>query len=137
MKRTFLITISLILFSFFSAQAQWNSNNSGTLGSTKQGEVTWDEVSIDLGSVKQYKQQTATFKMTNTGGKSIIITNAKGSCGCTEISYPKHPIAPGRSAKITVLFDAEDAGTFNKTITLTMNIEKSIQELHLSGEVEK
>lgn len=134
MKKVFFLTLSLILFTGFAGFAQWG-NGSGTLSNSNAGDVKWEALQVDLGAVKQYKQQTAEFKMTNTGGKAILITNAQGSCGCTEIEYPKHPIAPGKSAKITVFFDAEDLGVFNKTVTLTMNIEKSNQVLHLSGEV--
>ncbi len=137
MKKVFLLTLSIIFCTTFLANAQWGNNNSGSLSSNTEGNVKWEQENIDLGTIKQYKQQTAIFKVTNTGGKAIVITNAKGSCGCTEITYPKHPIAPGKTVKISVLFDAEDEGVFNKTITITMNIEDSSQVLHLSGEVVK
>ena len=131
--------IILILFfaSVFSTNAfsQWNNNSKGTLSSGKDADVTWEVKNIDLGVLKQYNPKDVVFKFTNTGGKPIIITNAKGSCGCTEIEYSKKPILPGKSAEVIVTYDAETLGVFNKTVTLTMNIEKSKQVLHIKGTV--
>ena len=35
------------------------------------------------------------FKIKNTGTGDLIITNAKASCGCTQLEYPKEVIKPG------------------------------------------
>ena len=135
MKRISILTIVLLL-SLSSAFAQWGGNNA-TLSNGKEADVQWEQKIIDLGTVKQYHPTQAVFKFKNTGGKPIIITNAKGSCGCTDIDYPKNPILPGKTADIVVTYDAELLGVFNKTVTLTMNIEKSSQVIHLKGTVVK
>ncbi len=135
MKRLILIAIfSFISFNYMSAQ--WGPSN-GSLSSGKEAEIKWETTLIDLGNVKQYNPAEAVFTLTNTGGKPIIITSAKGSCGCTEIEFSKQPVMPGKTTEIKVIFDAEDIGVFNKTITLTMNIEKGNQVLHLKGTVIK
>jgi len=132
---------NIILILFFAsilstnAFSQWNSNNKGTLSSGKDAEVTWKITNIDLGEIKQNNPKDVIFKFTNKGGKPIIITNAKGSCGCTEIEYSKKPVLPGKASEIIVTYDAETLGVFNKTVTLTMNIEKSKQVLHIKGTV--
>lgn len=135
MKQISLV-ILIILFSGISAFAQWGGKNS-TLSSGKDANVQWEKSIIDIGTIKQYNPTQAIFKFKNIGGKPIIITNAKGSCGCTDIDYPKKPILPGETTEIIVTYDAEITGVFNKTVTLTMNIEKSSQVLHLKGTVIK
>lgn len=133
MKRIILFFI-IGIFASGNLFAQWG-NNTGTLNSGEEGGVKWESMIINIGDVKQYNPKEIIYEFTNIGGKPIIITNAKGSCGCTEIEFSKRPVLPGKSTKILVNFDAEDLGVFNKTITLTMNIEKSSQVLHLKGTV--
>ena len=61
------------------------------------------------------------FKFTNTGKAPLVISNAKGSCGCTVPSYPKEPIMPGESNYIKVKYDTKRTGAFTKYVTLTTN----------------
>jgi len=137
MIRKIFISLFIICFAVsYSATAQWGNTNTGTLSSGKSANIKWDKIEHDFGKMQQNKPQKAIFKMTNTGGSPVIITNAKGSCGCTEIVYPKQPILPGKTANIVVTYDAEERGSFEKTVTLTMNIEKVIPILHIRGEVE-
>jgi hypothetical protein len=50
----------------------------------------------------------------------MIISNAKGSCGCTVPQWPKEPIAPGSQGEISVQFNSKGKkGSQNKTVTLT------------------
>ncbi len=131
-KQIFLFLSLLISIPSF---AQWGNENTGTLSSGKDAQIQWEKKIIDLGKIKQFNPKETTFSFKNTGGKPIVITNAKGSCGCTDIEYPKSPILPGKDAIVLVTYDAEMLGVFNKTITLTMNIENSTQVLHLKGTV--
>lgn len=133
--KNFILIIFFASFLSTNAFSQWGNNNNGTLSNGNEAEVVWEKQNIDLGELKQYNPKDVVFKFTNKGGKPIIITNAKGSCGCTEIYYSKKPILPGKSAEIIVTYDAETLGVFNKTVTLTMNIEKSKQILHIKGTV--
>ncbi|RLD52047.1 MAG: DUF1573 domain-containing protein [Bacteroidetes bacterium] len=136
MKRIIILTILTIFCLNNTVSAQWGGNNA-TLSSGKDANVQWEKTIIDIGTIKQYNPTQAIFQFKNIGGKPIIITNAKGSCGCTDIDYPKKPILPGETTEIVVTYDAEITGVFNKTVTLTMNIEKSSQILHLKGIVVK
>ena len=50
----------------------------------------------------------------------LIISDAKGSCGCTVLDHPKEPIAPGATASIDVTFDSKGRiGKQSKAVTLT------------------
>ncbi len=136
MKRSILLVLFFLAAGLYTANAQWGDSTS-ELSSGKDAAVKWDKKNVDLGKVKYNRPVEVIFTMTNTGGKPIIITKAKTSCGCTDAEYPIHPIAPGKKAKIAVTYEADDIGMFNKTITLTMNIEQSSQVLHITGEVVK
>ena len=138
MKKTALILTLLSIFAFSNSFSQSGNNGStGSLSSGNEATVVWDKKTHEFGTLKQGEPQTAIFKMTNKGGKPIIITNAEGSCGCTNIEYPKQPIKPGETISIKAIYDAEELGEFNKTVTLTMNIEESKQILYIKGQVKQ
>lgn len=75
----------------------------------------------DYGTVKNGADGTCTFEFKNTGNAPLIISNAKGSCGCTVPSWPKEPIAPGAKGVITVKYDTKRPGPINKSVTITSN----------------
>lgn len=75
----------------------------------------------DYGEVEYAGNGQCTFEFTNTGNAPLIISNAKGSCGCTVPQWPKEPIAPGAKASIAVKYDTKRAGGINKSVTITSN----------------
>ena len=76
------------------------------------------------------------FKIKNTGTGDLIITNAKASCGCTQLEYPKEVIKPGNVDNISVTFDSKNrSGNQKKNITLTTNATPSIKILTIEGVV--
>lgn len=78
----------------------------------------------DFGTISDVDHVHTTFTITNTGKEPLIITSAKGSCGCTVPTYPTAPIAPGESGDIEVSFDpAGKPGVNTKTVTLIANTE--------------
>jgi len=77
------------------------------------------------------------FEFTNTGDAPLLITNVRSSCGCTVPSYPKTPIAPGKSDKIEVKYNMA-TGPISKTITVetnAINKPKGIVPLRIKGTV--
>ena len=63
----------------------------------------------------------------------LIISDAKGSCGCTVPTYPKDPVQPGEDAIIDVQFNsANKVGEQNKTVTVTANTdpENTVISIH-------
>ncbi|AWI25936.1 DUF1573 domain-containing protein [Flavobacterium pallidum] len=97
--------------------------------------VVWKSEVIDTGEIPQGTPKSIEFEFKNTGDKPIIITNAKASCGCTVADYPKEPIAPGKSAKITGTYNAAAKGPFTKTITVTTSENDTPKVLTLKGTV--
>ena len=83
--------------------------------------IKFDKEVHDYGTIKNGADGTCTFDFTNTGNQPLIISNAKGSCGCTVPSWPKEPVNPGQTATITVKYDTKRTGAINKSVTITSN----------------
>lgn len=96
------------------------------------------ESTYDFGKIKQDSENKYTFKFTNTGKDPLVITDAVGSCGCTAPDYPKHPIAPGETGEINVVYKpGKQEGSQNKTVTITANTEPSQTVLRILANVQK
>ena len=92
----------------------------GTFASQAQ-EISFEKEIHDFGTFEQHGNGLYEFKFTNTGDAPLIISNSKGSCGCTVPIWPKAPIAPGASDVIKVKYDTKRIGAFNKSVTITSN----------------
>ena len=90
----------------------------------------------DYGNIKYGANGACTFTFTNTGNAPLIISNAKGSCGCTVPEWPKEPIAPGAKGTIRVKYDTNRPGPINKSVTITSNaINEPNKVIRIKGEV--
>jgi hypothetical protein len=105
------------------------------LNSSSAQVLSWDNKSIDLGTIHQNQPVEVVYRFTNTGSQPIIITDVKTSCGCTAAKHADEPVKPGESSEITVTYNAKAIGTFNKTITVTTTAAAEPNVLQLSGEV--
>ena len=94
------------------------------------------ESTFDFGSVDEGEKVSHTYKFKNTGKEPLIVTDAKGSCGCTVPSKPSEPIAPGDEGEITVVFNSKNKkGKRNQSVTITANTNPPQTIIHLTGEV--
>lgn len=90
----------------------------------------------DYGTIKNGADGQCTFDFKNTGNSPLIISNAKGSCGCTVPSWPKEPIAPGKTATITVRYDTKRPGAINKSVTISSNaVNSPTKVIRIKGNV--
>ncbi len=97
----------------------------------------WEETTHNFGKIDQGKPVTTEFKFTNTGSTPLIISNVKGSCGCTIAKYTKEPIAPGKTGTVSATYNAAAMGAFNKSVRVTANVEGGTETLFIKGEVAK
>jgi len=67
------------------------------------------ETKKDFGKVKKGDVVSAEYEFINEGNQPLIITNYETECSCTTADFPKQPIPPGQSGKITVKFDTKSA----------------------------
>jgi hypothetical protein len=90
----------------------------------------------DYGNVKYGGNGVCTFSFKNTGTEPLIISQAKGSCGCTVPEWTTDPIAPGETGTITVKYNTEKVGAINKSVTVTSNaVNEPTKTLRIKGNV--
>jgi len=89
----------------------------------------------DFGTIEYGGNGVYDFKFTNTGKSPLIISNARGSCGCTVPQWPKEPIGKGESGFINVKYDTKRPGPFTKTVTITSNASSPSKVITIKGNV--
>ncbi len=98
--------------------------------------ITFERDLHDFGEMIQNEVVQTEFKFTNTGKSPLIISSARGTCGCTKPEWPTEPIAPGESGVIKVGFDSKNkSGPFNKTVTVTSNSNPAENRIIIKGTV--
>lgn len=98
--------------------------------------IEFDKDVHDYGNIEQHGNGVCEFTVTNTGTEPLIISQAKGSCGCTVPSYEKEPIMPGQSSTIKVKYDTKRVGPINKSVTITSNaVNAPTKVLRIKGTV--
>jgi hypothetical protein len=100
-----------------------------------QAKIEFEKMVHDYGTINQGADGASTFSFTNTGTEPLIISNARGSCGCTVPEWPKDPIAPGKTAVITVKYDTKRVGPINKQVTIESNGSTEPVILRIKGTV--
>ena len=134
MKKSAL-TIGILFLTLFVASAQEKATTPAAPASL--AEITFDKETHDFGNLEYAGNGTFEFKFKNTGKEPLIISDAKGSCGCTVPTYPKNvPIKPGETQVIKVTYDTKRAGNFNKTVTVTSNAKTPSKTLTIKGKVD-
>ena len=94
------------------------------------------ETSFDFGEMQQGESVTHDFVLKNIGEADLIISAAKGSCGCTVPEWPKTPVSKGEEATIKVTFNsAGKSGKQSKTVTLVTNAIPNTKVLTLNGNI--
>lgn len=97
----------------------------------------WEKEVHDFGKIVQGERVAYAFKFTNVGKTDLLISDAKGSCGCTVPKWPKDPVKPGESGKIDVVFDSDGKkGHQDKTVTIMANTNPNTVVLKITGEIE-
>jgi hypothetical protein len=92
----------------------------------------------DFGTVPEGPQAKFDFEFTNEGKEPLILSNVQASCGCTTPEWPKEPILPGKSAKVTAIYNTQGRpGQFTKSITVSSNAKTPSIVLMINGTVEK
>lgn len=144
MKTMTWISAVLLFMNFSAALAQKEAK--ATAATTSTGEVKdknpngpvakYDRTVFDFGDLIQNSPGTATFTLTNDGKEPLIISTAKASCGCTNLTYAKDPILPGKSTAISATYNAAALGSFAKTITVTTNADMQPVVLQIKGIVQ-
>lgn len=98
--------------------------------------IQYEQEKFNFGTCDEGEVVKHIFKFKNTGNEPLVISNAKGSCGCTVPTWPKEPVPPGGSGEIKVEFNSKGKpGPQSKRVTVTANTTPSETFIEISGEV--
>jgi hypothetical protein len=117
-----LFLLTLLSFTAFSQQVR---------------QLQFREETHDFGVVAENKGPVMhEFVFTNSSPRPVSIINVQASCGCTTPGWSKDPIQPGKTGFIQASFDPRGRpGAFNKTLTVTTDLEGGAIVLQIKGQV--
>ncbi len=87
----------------------------------------------DLGTLRFNEKRRIRFSIENKETSPLLILGIQTSCECTKANWSKHPIKPGETGHITILFEPNSLGTFVKEIVWTANVGKAKRRLQIKG----
>ncbi len=121
-----------------SSEVITNTNTADGSGDTSSlPKFLFDEEVHDFGRIIQGEKVSFSYKFKNVGKSSLLISDAKGSCGCTVADFPQKPIAPGEGGTIDVKFNTDGKKGFqNKTITLIANTQPNTKVLTIKAQIQ-
>ncbi|MBE7173305.1 MAG: DUF1573 domain-containing protein [Williamsia sp.] len=104
----------------------------------KQGQdvLTLKETQFEFGKIQQGQPVTHDFFIANNSADSLKLERVQASCGCTTPVWKNDPVAPGGSTQITVGFNAQNEGPFEKLVTIYYN-GGQVKTLTIKGTVAK
>lgn len=94
---------------------------------------------IDLGLIDGDTISSGAITFRNTGDEPLVITQVFADCNCTVPDYPRDPVEPGDSARITVRYDGRGFrhGPFLKVIKVRSNSDKPLVNLFVKGTIRR
>lgn len=103
---------------------------------TSQAVIEIVNPDYDFGEINQGESISHNYKIKNIGSEDLIISSAKGSCGCTVPEWPKNPIKAGEEANVKVTFNSKGkTGNQSKRVTLLTNAIPNVKILTIKGKV--
>lgn len=109
------------------------TGNEGIKSSTTQTQVSVSQTVVDFGKFPMQEKKEHRFALTNTGNNVLAVQDVITSCGCTKAEYSKEPVRPGGTLEVKVIYEADEPGRFNKSITVYCNAKESPLQLTIRG----
>lgn len=102
-----------------------------------EGDAVFDKLVHDFGDVSMDDGPlTCTFTVTNNGTEPLVLFEVVSSCGCTDVTWTREPLQPGKSGTISATFKNEDGPfPFDKTLTVYISGQRKPVILRLRGTV--
>lgn len=109
----------------------------GNADTVNVAKISFEQREFNFGTVKAGEIVEMDFVFTNSGRIPLLIADARSTCGCTVPEWPKDPIEPGDSGKITVKFNTTERHyEQNRPISLIANTYPRQTDIILKGYVE-
>lgn len=137
MKRlTFLASLLFCVALVWAQDTKPNAPATPAASENVSGPImTLDSDVVDYGDIEHGSDPLRSVGFKNTGTEPLLITNAKGSCGCTVPEWPRDPIMPGETSEIKVRYDTKRPGAINKTIKITTNETENTHTIRVIGHI--
>lgn len=127
MKKQLVSFLAFFLLIAASASAQTTDE--------KKAENLWlSESTHDFGKITQGKPVFTFFEIKTTTPDSLKLEMVQAGCGCTTPEFKAGTYAPGEVVKIKVGYNAANAGSFTKPVTITYNGGKQ-KVINITGTV--
>lgn len=98
--------------------------------------IKFEEETHDFGDLMQGGDASWVFKFTNNGTEDLIISGAKGSCGCTVPKWSSEPVPPGGEGEIKVVYDSNRIGGISKSVTVNSNaVNEPVKTIFIKGNI--
>lgn len=130
-----ILSLFFLLTAGTAIAQQTQTTQQETKPNPNAAEIKFEEEVHDFGTIPFGGNGVYDFKFTNVGKEPLIISNAKGSCGCTVPKWSKEPIMSNQSGTINVSYDTKRQGAFTKTVTVTSNAATATKTLTIKGTV--
>ena len=113
------------------------SETVGMLEAPEEGDAVFDKLVHDFGDVSiEDGPLSCTFTVTNNGSEPLVLFEVVSSCGCTDVTWTREPLQPGKSGTISATFKNEDGPfPFDKTLTVYISGQRKPVILRLRGTV--
>jgi hypothetical protein len=91
---------------------------------------------VSLGDLREGETTEYRIGLRNTDTEPWVILEARGTCGCTEIDYPKAPVRPGETVTLTLRYDSGGQSGFQfKTVRLHTSLDPKPYPILLTATV--
>lgn len=114
------------LFSQSSQQAVKQQDNN-------KAYFSLEKKSVNFGEIKMGSTKTIQLSFTNTGKKTLVLTDVFTNCGCTTVDWPKDPFLPGKSGIIKITYNPTETGPFNKSVWIYTNAQNDSEIIQIEG----
>ena len=90
---------------------------------------------IDLGNIEMHQRYTDSIRITNIGHKDLVINEIQTSCECVQAKTNTQRVTISESTYLTVTFQPEDSGVFERYVYVYGNMQESPLEISIIGYV--
>jgi len=147
MKKLFFINMTVLLLANACRNAETrdvamiNADRGfiASLDTANYTTVEWLDSLQNFGAIQEGDSIKVSFTFKNTGTAPLFLSNARTSCGCTVVSFPKEAILPGHTENLVARFNSKfHPGYTHKTIVVKSNTKNNINHtLVIEGTVIK
>ena len=131
MKKGLFIIVGFVLFSGSIFAQQTKPTTKAQSG--EKAIFTLEKKSLDFGEIKMGSTKSIELSFTNTGKRTLVLTDVYTNCGCTTVDWPKDPFAPGKSGKLKINYNPTETGPFNKMVYVYTNAQNSSETIQIEG----